>query len=76
MHLSSTLGVACWLGKKSSWVERSVETSGVKILGFAGSLRKGSYNRMLLNAASELLPGDAELEKFDLEGIPPFNADF
>lgn len=47
----------------------------VNILGFAGSLRKGSYNRALLRAASELLPGNTTLEIFDLEGIPPFNQD-
>ncbi len=46
-----------------------------KILGFAGSLRKGSYNRALLRAAAELLPEDATLETFDLEGIPRFNQD-
>jgi chromate reductase, NAD(P)H dehydrogenase (quinone) len=46
-----------------------------KILGFAGSLRKDSYNKALLSAAQELLPEDAELEIFDLEGIPPFNQD-
>jgi chromate reductase len=45
------------------------------ILGIAGSLRKGSYNKMLLAAASGLLPEGAALEKFDLEGIPAFNAD-
>lgn len=47
----------------------------VKILGFAGSLRKGSYNRSLLRAAQELVPKDAELEIFDLEGLPLFNQD-
>ncbi len=47
----------------------------VKILGFAGSLRKDSYNRSLLRAALELMPKDAELEIFDLDGIPPFNQD-
>ena len=47
----------------------------VKILGFAGSLRKGSYNRMLLRAAVELAPAEVELEVFDLEGIPFFNQD-
>lgn len=47
----------------------------VKILGFAGSLRKGSYNRSLLRAAAELLPENATLEIFDLEGIQPFNQD-
>jgi len=47
----------------------------VSILGFAGSLRKNSYNKALLHAASKLLPKDAKLEIFDLEGIPPFNQD-
>ena len=47
----------------------------VHILGFAGSLRKESYNRSLLRAALELVPKDAEIETFDLEGIPPFNQD-
>jgi len=47
----------------------------INILGFAGSLRKGSYNRSLLRAAAELVPKDARLEVFDLEGIPPFNQD-
>ena len=47
----------------------------VFILGFAGSLRKASYNRALLSAALELVPQDAALEIFDLDGIPPFNQD-
>ncbi len=47
----------------------------VAILGFAGSLRKGSYNKSILNAAAELVPKGIKLETFDLEGIPPFNQD-
>src|SRR3990170_2376051 len=47
----------------------------VKILGFVGSLRKGSYNKALMRAAVELTPEDAKIEVFDLEGIPPFNQD-
>jgi len=47
----------------------------IKILGFAGSLRRGSFNKTLLRAAAELAPPDIELETFDLEGIPPFNQD-
>jgi chromate reductase len=47
----------------------------VRILGFAGSLRKGSYNKALMRAAVELKPEDATIEVFDLEGIPPFNQD-
>jgi chromate reductase, NAD(P)H dehydrogenase (quinone) len=48
----------------------------LRIFGFAGSLRKGSYNKAILRAASQLLPKDTDLEIFDLEGIPPFNADY
>jgi chromate reductase, NAD(P)H dehydrogenase (quinone) len=47
----------------------------ISILGFSGSLRKGSYNKSLLRAALEMVPAEAELEIFDLEGIPPFNQD-
>jgi chromate reductase len=47
----------------------------IKILAFAGSLRKGSYNKALVRAAVELAPENAVIEVFDLEGIPPFNQD-
>lgn len=47
----------------------------ITVLGFAGSLRKESYNRALLHAAVELMPKDAKLEIFDIEGIPLFNQD-
>jgi chromate reductase, NAD(P)H dehydrogenase (quinone) len=45
------------------------------VLGFAGSLRKHSYNRALLHAAEELLPEGMTLEIFDLAPIPFYNAD-
>ncbi|HLX79479.1 MAG TPA: NAD(P)H-dependent oxidoreductase [Burkholderiales bacterium] len=47
----------------------------MKILGIAGSLRKGSFNRLALNEAKALLPSGATMEIFDLEGIPVFNQD-
>lgn len=47
----------------------------IRIFGFAGSLRKGSYNKAILCAAAGLLPEDATLETFDLESIPLFNQD-
>lgn len=47
----------------------------MKILAFAGSLRKGSFNKSLLRAARELSPNDMNIELFDLEGIPLFNSD-
>ena len=46
-----------------------------KILGIAGSLRKGSYNRSALRAAVKLAPPGSTLEICDLDGIPPFNED-
>jgi chromate reductase len=47
----------------------------ITILGFAGSLRKDSYNKALLRTAAELLPKEVELEIFDIEGIPLYNQD-
>jgi len=47
----------------------------VNILGFAGSLRKASYNRGLLQAALGLLPEGVTLETFDLLPIPLYNGD-
>ena len=47
----------------------------INILGFAGSLRKDSYNKALLRAASGVVPANAKIEVFDLGGIPPFNQD-
>lgn len=47
----------------------------MKILAFAGSLRKGSFNKSLLRAAKEVTPEGMNIEIFDLEGIPLFNAD-
>jgi chromate reductase, NAD(P)H dehydrogenase (quinone) len=46
-----------------------------KILAFAGSLRKNSYNKALIHAAVELAPENVLIEVFDLEGIPLYNDD-
>src|SRR3954452_10558941 len=49
----------------------------MRILGIAGSLRRGSHNRKLLRAAAPLLPPGVELVEWDgLAGIPAFNEDF
>jgi chromate reductase len=45
------------------------------IAAFAGSLRKGSFNRLLLNAAIELAPSDVRIDRIDIDDLPLFNAD-
>ena len=47
----------------------------LRILGFAGSLRRGSYNRALLAAAVELAPAGMLIETFDLRDIPLYDGD-
>src|SRR5580765_4509967 len=47
----------------------------IRILGIAGSLRRKSYNRAALRAATKLVPEGAILETFELDGIPVFNQD-
>jgi chromate reductase, NAD(P)H dehydrogenase (quinone) len=58
-----------------AWLGGLRMNGSVRILGIPGSLRKASFNRAALRAAQELLPPDASLEIFDLEGIPPFSED-
>lgn len=47
----------------------------VKVLGIAGSLRSGSYNRALLREAQTLAPSGMTIEVYDLSRIPLFNYD-
>lgn len=47
----------------------------LRVLGFAGSLRAGSFNRALLGAAVELAPEHMRIDIFDLHDIPLYNRD-
>jgi chromate reductase len=47
----------------------------VRILGFAGSLRRGSFNRALLAAAQARAPEGMTIEAFDLAAVPLYNGD-
>jgi len=48
----------------------------IRILGIAGSLRQESFNRATLREATKLVPENAEIEIFELDGdIPGFNQD-
>ena len=47
----------------------------IKVLAIVGSLRRGSYNKLLLQAVLELKPQDMEIESADIADIPPYNED-
>jgi len=47
----------------------------IRILGIAGSLRRDSFNRAALRACRGLLPENAALDLFEIDGIPGFNQD-
>lgn len=48
----------------------------MRILGIAGSLRRGSHNRRLLRAAGAMLPPGAVLVEWDgLAGLPAYDED-
>ena len=47
----------------------------ITVLGIAGSLREGSYNRALLRSAQSLTPHGMRLDIFDLHGLPFYDAD-
>lgn len=51
------------------------ESATVRVLGIAGSLRQGSYNRAALRAAQELAPQGMQIESFDIAPIPLYNED-
>jgi chromate reductase, NAD(P)H dehydrogenase (quinone) len=44
----------------------------IKILGIVGSTRQGSYNRLALEAARELVPAGVVLDLIELHGMPYF----
>jgi chromate reductase len=55
----------------------NAETSAgpIKVAGFAGSLRKASFNRALLRAAVELAPAGMTIEVLEIGAIPLYDAD-
>jgi chromate reductase len=48
----------------------------MRVMGIAGSLRRGSYNRSLIDAARELAPASITIVHFPLDEIPLYNADY
>lgn len=56
-------------------MSESMSGSSLKIAGIAGSLRRGSYNRMLLAALGEVLPKRAALVPVEIGDLPLYNED-
>jgi chromate reductase, NAD(P)H dehydrogenase (quinone) len=46
-----------------------------RIVAFAGSLRRGSFNRALLRAAAGLVPAGMTIEPIEIGGLPFYDAD-
>jgi chromate reductase len=46
-----------------------------RIVAFAGSLRRGSFNRALIHAAQELAPDGMTIEPIEIGELPFYNAD-
>lgn len=51
------------------------ESRLLRLIGVAGSLRAGSYNRMLLRAAIARAPEGLVIEEAAIADLPPYNAD-
>lgn len=47
----------------------------IRLIGFSGSVRKGSYNGAVLRAAATLMPPDSRLEIASIAAIPLYNGD-
>lgn len=49
--------------------------NAIRIAGFAGSIRSGSYNRALLRASQELAPEGIIIEIVEIADLPVYNMD-
>lgn len=49
--------------------------ASLRIVGIAGSLRRGSFNAATLRVAQELAPDGMRIEAFDIAPIPLYNED-
>ena len=47
----------------------------IRVLAFAGSLRAGSFNRLLIDNAVRLAPEGMTIEHLHLDGLPNFSQD-
>ena len=62
---------------KAGWdrLQSMSDDRDLNILAFAGSLRRGSYNRALVRAAVEAAPAGMTISVFEIDEIPLYNGD-
>jgi len=51
------------------------DAPAIKVMALSGSLRKASFNTMLIRAAKELAPAGMSIELYDLAPLPMYNDD-
>ena len=51
------------------------DATPIKVMALSGSLRKASFNTMLLHAAKEVAPAGMSIEIYDLAPLPMYNDD-
>jgi chromate reductase, NAD(P)H dehydrogenase (quinone) len=51
------------------------DASSIKVMALSGSLRKASFNTMLIHAAKELAPAGMSIDLYDLAPLPMYNDD-
>jgi chromate reductase len=56
-------------------LEKQEMTRPIHVVGFAGSVRRASWNSGLLRAAGDMLPAGMSLEILDLAQLPFYNQD-
>ena len=47
----------------------------IRVLAIAGSLRRASWNRRLIDAAAALAPAGVHVEPYDIGDVPLYDAD-
>jgi NAD(P)H-dependent FMN reductase len=60
---------------RACWPTLSEEDLVARIVGISGSLRRGSFNSMLLRAAAELAPAGTTIDVASIRGIPLYDGD-
>ncbi|MCB0077930.1 MAG: NAD(P)H-dependent oxidoreductase [Anaerolineales bacterium] len=53
----------------------ATQNEAIHVVGLVGSLRRGSYNRLLMELAQRVAPEGMTIELFDLDDLPLYNGD-